>query len=104
MTRAFRRLGSDRNSVAINKAVAEPVNAVPRPTVGDITNGQAVTLTWTEATQTVTQRVGSRAQYAIPTSVVTAGHYLENWSVSNGVLSVSLNTGSIGDAVSFWVF
>ena len=107
----FRKLGANRNAVAINKAVSTGGSSpITISTVGDVTSGEVVTVDWSfyapaTASTTATAKVGSRATVALLAGMSVTGRYLVDWSISGGVLSATLNAnGAVEDSATFWVF
>lgn len=107
----FRKLGANRNAVAINKAVSTGGSSpITIPTIGDSTSGEIVTVDWSfytpaVASTTATAKVGSRATVALLAGMSVTGRFLVDWSISNGVLSATLDdAGAFDDSATFWVF
>jgi hypothetical protein len=106
----FRKLGADRNAVAINKAVGSPGSGpVAIPSVGDVTAGEVVTVTWTvEAPVERTKAVKlshDRNTVALLAQVALNDRFIVEWSISGRELSATLNNDpSAGDTADFWVF
>lgn len=95
----FQKLGLDRISQNIAKAVNDPTGTL---FVGDITRGDVVTVTFSAAdtgsTQVKDRRVGAAP---INVDLDAVAEYI--WTISDNVLSVTLNAPKTG-TISFWVW
>jgi hypothetical protein len=108
----FRKLGADRNSIAINKAVGGAITGPVRyPVTGDITTGEIVTVEWLDEpapdwpSATSTARVGLRKTAALLAGYDTGGKDFDGWSLDGQILTVTLDIdGEEGDVADFWVF
>jgi hypothetical protein len=106
----FRRLGADRNAIAINKSVGEAgTGPQSYPTVGDVTNGEVITVTWTvedpvERTKMV-RLSHDRNTVALLAQVTLDNRFIIEWGISGREFSATLNNNpSAGDTADFWVF
>ena len=96
----FQKLGNDRNSQNLKRAITSPVG---RLVVGDITKGSAVVV---EMDGTETEKsvgVTARRTGALLISVDFADMNEIHWSISDTTLTVRVNTARTGSA-TFWVF
>jgi hypothetical protein len=108
----FRKLGADRNSIAINKAIGGPISGPVRyPVTGDITTGEIVRVEWESSpplpasTPTATVIVGLRKVAALLSSYDTSGKDFDSWSIDGQTLTVTLDADGVdGDVADFWVF
>jgi len=108
----FRRLGSDRNSVAINKATSPaPTGPVSHPVVGDVTTGSIYTATWHDdpapdwPNAAASVNVGLRKTVALLASWDGGGRWIRSWSLDGQILTVNLNDNGVeGNYADFWVF
>jgi hypothetical protein len=104
----FRKLGADRNAIAINKAVGSPGSGpIAIPVVDDVTTGQLFTVSWVtdDTSDTATVAVGLRKTVALWAQVSIDNRYIMDVSISGTTLSVVLDSnGADGDTASFWVF
>jgi hypothetical protein len=115
----FRKLGADRNSVAVNKAVGNPgIGPVRNPVTGAIANGSVVTAVWDGSLDPTKQPNGTpyganikvvsvpeRSTGAIIIGVTGASsQFVQNWWLEGGSLFIYWNAVTDGNEVSFWVF
>lgn len=96
----FNKLGLDRISQNIAKAVNNPTGGV---VTGDITRGEVVEVTFKNATE-ATANVKERRTVALPGSFSDLSDTKELcWGISGTKLTVKVNTSYTG-TISFWVF
>lgn len=95
----FQRLGTDRNSQNIKRAITNPTGTL---TTGDLSAGTRTTLTFdAETSQTTT--VAARRTGALMLDVQLDGMSEIHWTIADTVLTVTMNTARSG-TISFWVF
>ena len=100
----FRKLGTDRNSVAVNAATATPPYAT-NPVVGDITKGSVV-LVKLDGTGAANVPVGVRKTGAVLLGTGEAGNIdTFAWTIVNGALDVTVTGTSVASVtLPFWLF
>lgn len=109
MAEAFQKLGNDRMSQNIKRAVSTNAGGI---VTGDIARGEAVVVKFGDqktppgATDASTAEVGSRRTGAFPIAFDQANPATAagvRWFISDGTLDVLLTTG-INGTITFWVF
>jgi hypothetical protein len=96
----FRKLGTDRNAVAISKAMSPGIGTGGIIT-GDITRGEVVSVSVSDST-TGTASVKSRRTGALPLNQPFDDDQVQ-WAISGTALTVTLDTDNTG-TMKFWVF
>lgn len=96
----FQKLGNDRNSQNLKRAITSPVG---RLVVGDITKGEVVSVDTAEGG---TATVAARRTGAILLSIVsTDGGTIEfQYSITDTTLTVTKHGSSPDGTFKFWVF
>lgn len=100
MARDFRKLGTDRNSIAVAKAVGNVISP-GGIVVGDVVRGEVVTVSLSAST-TGTASVKDRRVGALPLNQPFDDDQVQ-WDISGTTLTVTLLAPKTG-AMKFWVF
>ena len=106
MATDFRRLGSDRNSIAINRATGSPTTGpISYPVTGDIGNGEIFEIVVADAETTGEVRVGHRKIGALLIGLTwqTGDGSRIQWSITDDILSLEQNNAN-DNTYTFWVF
>lgn len=96
----FQKLGNDRFSQNIKRAITNPVGNL---TTGSLTAGSKVVVEFDGTSANATATVSPRRTGAILISVDLNAMNEIHWSISGTTLSVRTNTARTG-TVTFWVF